>query len=80
MFRSNDTLHTRRDVPGSSTFAVLTENSNANGIRVIMSNITVSVFSNDQIILTCENVDRTMTKAIIVRTAGKCVEYYMHDI
>ena len=75
IFASNDTLLTRRVVPGSSTFAVLTENSHVNGIRVMMSNITVTVSSNDpEIILTCENVDHTITEPIIVPTTriGKC--------
>jgi hypothetical protein len=74
-FTSSDPLLTQRNVPGSDGFAVLTENSNMNGIRVIMSNITVRVSSNDpEIILTCESVDRTMIEPIIVPTTrtGEC--------
>jgi hypothetical protein len=74
-FTSDDPLLMRRNVPGSNGFAVLTENSNVNGIRVIMSNITVGVSSNDpEIILTCENVDRAMVEPVIIPTTrtGKC--------
>ena len=73
-FGSNDPLLMQQDVPGSSTFAVLTENSDVNGIRVIMSNLTAS-FSNDRIILTCENVDHAMLKSIILPVARKCVQH-----
>ena len=48
-FFSNNSLLMRHDVSGSSTFAVLIENSDASGVRVIMSNLTVGVStsSND---------------------------------
>ena len=75
-FMSNNASLTRHDIPGSSGFAVLTENSIVNGIRVIMSNITLSVFSSD-IILTCQNVDQSMTEPIIVPIIGKCYNYDM---
>lgn len=79
VFASNDALLTRRDVPGSSAFAVLAENSNVNGIMVIMSNITVTVSTNHpEIILTCESVDRTTVEPIIVPTTciGKCCVHH----
>ena len=73
-YTSNDLLLERLNIAGSSTFAVLTENTEVNGIRVIMSNLTLSVFSKD-VILTCENVDQMMTQPIIVPIAGK---HYVH--
>ena len=75
-FTSSDPQMTRQNV--SNGFAVLTENSIVNGIRVIMSNITVSVSSSDpEIILTCENVDRNMIEPIIIPTTrtGKYLIY-----
>ena len=69
LFMSSDPLLTRRNVSGSNGYAVLTESSIVNGIRVIMSNITVSASSNDpEIILTCENADRNMIEPIIIPT------------
>ena len=69
-FTSNNATLSRRDLPGSNGFVVLTENSIVNGIRVIMSNITVSASSSD-VTLTCENVDQNMIEPITVPTIGK---------
>ena len=73
-FTSNDSLNTMRDVSESSAFATLTENSARNGVRVIMSNLTVNTSVNlfdPKIILTCQNVDRAMTEPAIIPIAGK---------
>ena len=59
----------RRDLPGSNGFVVLTENSIVNGIRVIMSNITVFASSSD-VTLTCGNVDQNMIEPITVPMIG----------
>ena len=62
----------RENIPGSSTSAVLTENSDRNGVRVIMSNITVSVSmsSTDHLVtLTCEN-DGAIVQPIILPIPG----------
>ena len=75
-FMSGDPLWIRQNISESSSFATLTEDSNVNGIRVIMSNLTFSV-SSDDIVLSCQNVDRTITKPFIVPTAGKC---YLHIV
>ena len=76
-FVSSYSLMTRRNVPGSNAYAVLTESSDTNGVRVIISNLTlsVSVSSNDpSIILTCENVDHTISEPVILPIAGKHCE------
>lgn len=76
-FMSSDPLMTRHNVFGPSTYAVLTESSDTNGISVIMSNLTLSVSmsSNDpSIILMCENVDRTISEPVIIPIAGKHCE------
>ena len=70
-FSSSDPLLTRENV-GSSTSAVLTENSDRNGVRVIMSNITVgiSMSSTDPLVtLTCEN-DGAMVQPILLPISG----------
>ena len=75
LFTSTDAVPTRRNVSRSNQFAVLTENSDMNGIRVIMSNFTINLSSNDSdIMLTCQNVDRAMTEPIIIPiiSYGKC--------
>ena len=73
-FTSDDPQETIRDVPGSTTYAVLMESSDRNGVRVIISNITISASSeSDNIILTCENVDSTMTEPIIIPIGEYCV-------
>ena len=69
-FMSSDPPSTRRNVPGSSTFALLTESSNMNGTRVIMSNLTI-IGSSDDIILTCQNVDQSITEPFIAPITGK---------
>lgn len=69
-FSSNDALLAIRDIPGLSGFAVLTENSIVNGIRVLMSNITLDVSSSD-ITLTCQNVDQSVRTPITVPIIGK---------
>ena len=65
---SNDSVLTRRNISTSNSFAVLTENFDMNGTRVIVSNLTVSASSED-IVLTCQNVDRTITTPLIVPIA-----------
>lgn len=72
-FTSSDPLLMRRSVLGLSGFAVLTENSNANGVRVIMSNLTLFVsmnLSDISIVLTCENVDHTISNPVILPIVG----------
>lgn len=76
---SNTTLLTWQNVPGSSGFAMLTENSDINGIRVIMGDIAATVSLNDpEIVLTCENVGRAMIQPKIIPTSptGKRYVYY----
>lgn len=78
MFTSTDPLETRRDVTGSSTFAVLTNNSDTNGIRVITSNFTfIASMTN---ILTCENVDRSTSRSVIAPISGKSKYLYLSEI
>ena len=60
----------RHDVTGSNAFAMLTESSDRNGVRVIMSNLTVSI-PTSEIVLTCVNVDHTTSESVIVPAAGK---------
>lgn len=68
-FSSTEPLQTRRNVTGSSTFAVLTENSNRNGFRVIMSNLTfIASMMN---VLVCENVGQSTRKSVIIPVSGK---------
>ena len=79
-FTSTAAVPMRQNVSGSNQFAVLTENSDVNGIRVIMSNFTINVSSDvSDIILTCENVDHAITEPIIIPVIpyGKC---YMHTL
>ena len=60
-------------MPGSNAFAVLTESSDRNGMKVIMSNLTVSISTTSNIVLTCENVHCTKLEhnnIIIVPAAG----------
>ena len=79
-FTSTDAVPMRQNVSGSNQFAVLTENSDVNGIRVIMSNFTINVSSDvSDIILTCENVDHAMIEPIIIPVTpyGEC---YMHTL
>ena len=79
VFTSDDRLGIGRDVPGSSTYAVLTESSDRNGVRVIMSNITVSASKeSNNIILTCENVDSTMTEPVIIPIGEYCVHLIIY--
>ena len=78
-FSADDPPLTRRNVSGSSTTAVLTENSDTNRVRVIGSNLTLSVsmiskFNDPVIILRCVNVDRAMMKPVILPITGKCCE------
>ena len=73
-FSSTDSLLTRRNVNGSSIFAVLTGHSNQNGVRVIMSNITVNVSLNSsdpEIVLTCTNIDHMISKPVILPVSSK---------
>ena len=75
-FTSSDSLQTRRDGGDSSTTTVLTETSNTNGVQVIMSNLTVRVpmgSSDAEVVLTCANVDRMVTEAVILPVDGKCI-------
>ena len=77
-FASNDPLLTRRNVTGVSTYAVITESSNTNGIRVIMSNLTFVASMTH--ILMCENVDRSTSKTAIIPISGKhhfSQQYYL---
>ena len=67
---SDDSQQIRHDVPGLGVFAILTESTDANGIRMIMSNLTLNV-SSDDIILICENVDQNITDPIIIPALGK---------
>ena len=77
MFTSTDPLETRRDVTGSSTFAVLTNNSDTNGIRVITSSFTfIASMTN---ILTCENVDHSTSRSVIIPISGKIKCLYLSD-
>ena len=71
MFASADPVETRRDVTGSSTYAVLTDNSDINGIRVITSNLTFIASSSKSNVLTCENVDLSTTESVITPVTGK---------
>ena len=67
---SNNSLLTQQNVPGSNGFAMLTESSDINGIRVITSDITATASLNDpEIVLTCENVDRAMIQPKIIPTS-----------
>ena len=78
IFTSNDPLMTRRNVDGSSTSAVLTDSSDRNGIRVIMSNITfISAINN---VLSCQNVDRSTTRFVIVPISGKSYIFYLFSV
>ena len=56
---ATDPLPTRYDVPGSNAFAELTESSDRNRMRVIMSSLTVSIPTTSNVVLTCENVHCT---------------------
>ena len=71
MFASTDPVEMRRNVTGSSTFAVLTENSNVNGIRVITSNLTfvTSSTSSKSNVLTCSN-DHSISESMIIPVSG----------
>ena len=69
-FTSNNGTLSRHNLPGSNGFAVLTENSIVNGIRVIMSNITVSA-SSSNVTLMCGNVDQNMIEPITIPMIGK---------
>ena len=72
-FTSNDPLLISRGVLGSSGSAVLIENSDRSGMRVITSNLTLLVsmdFRDSSIILTCENIDRTMSEPVIIPVLG----------
>ena len=77
-FSSDNASLTMLAIPESSGFAVLTENSIVNGIRVLMSNITLNVSSSD-VILTCQNVDQSMIMPFIIPTNGKYMylSYYL---
>ena len=70
-FTSNDPLLTRYNVDGSSPFAVLTNSSDTNGIRVIVSNLTFIASDSTSNIISCENVDRSMTASTIIPISGK---------
>ena len=67
-FTSSDPLLTRRTVSRSNASAVVTENSDRNGVRVIMSSLTVSARMTSMIILTCENVGQTVTNLSLFPT------------
>ena len=71
MFASNDLLKTRRDVNGSDAYTVLTNSSNTNGIMVIVSNLTFIASDSVSNALTCENVDRSVNRSIIIPVTGK---------
>jgi hypothetical protein len=70
LFTSSDPLLTRRSVTGSSTFAVLTDNSDTNGIRVITSNFTFVASSVGSNVLTCQNIDRSTSESVIIPVSG----------
>ena len=65
MFASTDPQQT-----GSSAFAVLTDNSDRNGIRVITSSFTfvTSMMFN---VLTCENVDHSTSTSTVIPISGE---------
>ena len=76
-FTSTDSPLTMRNVTGSSTFSVLVESSDRNGVRVIMSNITVGVptsSTDTEVILTCKNANRARKKTVILPVVGKYYE------
>ena len=71
VFTSSDPPLTRRSVDGSSASAVLTDNSDTNGIRLITSNFTLAASSSrSNIILTCENVGRSTSESVIIPVSG----------
>lgn len=70
-FASNDPLMTRRDVNSSSTFAVIAENSDRNGVRVIVSNLTFITPKSMSSVVMCENVDRSSTESVFIPVSGK---------
>ena len=70
-FTSNDPVQTRHTVNGSSTFAVLTNSSDRNGIRVITSNLTFVASNFSHNVLTCMNVDRSTSESVIIPFSGK---------
>ena len=71
-FALDDPLLTRRNVTGLSTFALLTDSSNSNGVVVLTSDLTLIASGNPNDILTCMNVGHQNSYSIIIPVSSKC--------
>ena len=66
-FTSSDPLMERRDLIGSSTYAILTDRYNRNGIEVTTSSLMVTALVNDTALLIhCENLDRSTSNPAFI--------------
>ena len=65
-FVSIDPILTTHRVPGSSTFAVLTDVSSPNDVVVLSSDLTFTASDSPAHILTCLNVGRQSSYSIII--------------
>ena len=70
-FASVEPVTTRRNVTNSSTFAVLTDSSDVNGVVVLMSDLTFIASENPANLLTCLNSDLQSSRSIIVPVYSK---------